>query len=189
MSRAPLRVVVARAWAFAAVLALLVQPMIGLASDGARGLFSTGLSAGEWIGFVVIVGLFAWGEGVMALARRWVPSVDRRIRALDETSPALELLLAPLAALFLYAAPASTLRKGWLGAGAILAAIAIVSRLADPWRSMIEVGVACALAIGPTALVLRVMRGGRAVGPSATAIPEDGGSAPATPVAAGREGD
>ena len=95
-------------------------------------------------------------------------------------TPVPVLLLAPLHAVGLVGTPPRTLIRSWVGAGAIVAAILLVSQVAQPWRGMIQLGVAAALAIGVVALGVRYLRtaapldpeaaNGRDVGPVETGL-------------------
>ena len=107
-----------------------------------------GLSGVEWLALVVIAIAFAYGEGVRALARRWVPQMDRRARQLDRTAPLHHRLLAPLYAMSLIGAPRRTVARAWGGIVLIVAAVLIVRALPEPWRGIVDLAVALALTIG-----------------------------------------
>lgn len=128
---------------------------ISVARLAERGIATirAGLEPGEWIGLVVLVILFVYGEGVRGLQRRWIPAVLRRVAAL-RSEPRVSLrLLAPLHAMMLVGAPKGTLWRAWAGVGAIVAAVFIVRGLPEPWRGITDLAVACALGWGLIVIV------------------------------------
>ena len=130
---------------------------------GLRGLAAIrgGLSPLEWIALALVTAVFVYGEGVRALQRKWVPFVLRRIDRLPAERPWRYRAAAPLYAMGLMGPPASGRLRAWAGVAAIVAAVLIVSRLPDPWRGIIDTGVAAALVWGASALVLGAVRQGR----------------------------
>jgi len=117
---------------------------------GRRGVITmrAGLEPIEWAALVVVFGLFVYGEGELALGRRWVPHTMRRARELDATSPLVHRLLAPLYAMSLIGAPRSAITRAWLGVALIVLAVLIVRELPEPWRGIVDLSVAAALAWG-----------------------------------------
>jgi hypothetical protein len=136
----------APAWLLLGVGALFTSAVVRL---GARGLATLqgGLSAGHWVVLISLTAVMVYGEGVVALQRRWVPRLLRRARALRGESLGLKLL-GPLYGLSLVGAPGKQLLRGWLGTLAIVTAILIVRSLPEPWRGIVDFSVASALAWG-----------------------------------------
>ena len=134
-------------WAAAGIVALFIEAAWRLAL---RGIITVraGLDPMEWALLVVLAAAFVWGEGVRALQRRWIPGVYRRIDALRDETSITYRALAPLYAMSLIGAPRSTLARAWLGVVLIVAAVFIVRALPEPWRGIIDVGVAAALTWG-----------------------------------------
>ena len=134
-------------WAAIGIVALFIEAAWRLA---VRGIITVraGLEPIEWAILIVLTIAFVWGEGVRALQRRWIPGVYRRIDALrDETSMTYRLF-APLYAMSLIGAPRNRLARAWLGVILIIAAVLVVRALPEPWRGIIDVGVAAALTWG-----------------------------------------
>lgn len=119
---------------------------------------AAGLNPLEWLALVVVAFAFAYGEGVRALAYRWVPTMDLRARELGLQARLHHRLLAPLYAMSLIGAPTRTLLRAWSGVALIVAAVLIVRVLPEPWRGIIDFGVAIALTIGLARIVIELRR-------------------------------
>ncbi len=140
------------AWALAGVGSTLVIAVVRLSSRGWETVIN-GLSPIEWVALALTSTVFFYGEGVMALERRWVPHVVNRSRELRRKSGAAVRIGAPLYAMGLIGAPVRKLVRTWLGVCAIVAAILIVQAFAEPWRGIVDLSVAGALAWGTIALI------------------------------------
>jgi len=136
----------AAAWALFGVSALFASAVFRL---GGRGLHAIGDGLGplHWVVLVLLTGVFVYGEGVMALQRRWVPKLIDRARAIRSEGVVLQLL-GPLYGLSLVGAPRKRALRAWLGTMAIVSAILIVRTFPDPWRGIVDFAVASALAWG-----------------------------------------
>ncbi len=117
-----------------------------------------GLAPLEWVALVLIAFAFAYGEGVRALARRWVPQMDRRARELGPAAALRHKLMAPLYAMSLVGASPRTLVRAWVGVVLIVAAVFIVRALPEPWRGIVDLSVAIALTIGFARIVLELRK-------------------------------
>lgn len=143
-------------WAVLGVTAVFIEAIVKLA---ARGLVTVrgGLEVLEWLALLLLAGAFLYGEGVRALQRRWVPHVLERSQAV-RSAPLHWRLLAPLYAMLLVGAPRRTLARAWLGVLAIVAAVLLVRALPEPWRGIVDLAVAGALAWGLGALLAGARR-------------------------------
>src|SRR5690606_29101549 len=92
---------------------------------------------------------------------KWVPLVLVRIESLRDRQPWRYRAGAPLFAMGLMGPPAKGRLLAWLGVVAIIAAVLIVSRFPDPWRGIVDTGVAAALIWGAAALVIGAVCGTR----------------------------
>ncbi|MEK9499573.1 hypothetical protein [Gaopeijia maritima] len=137
-----------RVWALVGVVLLLGRSALVLALRGFEGLDEAVLGAVEWLGLFAIVGLFVWGEGVRALARRWCPRVLARAADLGAHTPWFWRIVAPLRVVGLVGVPRGIWVRSWTAVAAIVVAALSVRQLPDPWRSMVELGVGLALAVG-----------------------------------------
>lgn len=141
-------------WAVLGVAALFAGAVYRL---GARGLetLQGGLGALEWAAAVVLTAVFVYGEGLVALDRRWIPKLFERARRLRGEDRILPRLLAPLYGLSLLGANPREVARGWGGALAIVGAVLVVRTLPDPWRGIVDLSVAAALAWGLSAILRR----------------------------------
>lgn len=139
-------------WAVIALSAALLEAIYRLGARAASVIFA-GLSAQQWVWLLVIVALFVWAEGVRALHGRFVPGVLERLPVLSPFP--LAIVLAPFEALGLLKAPAKTRLRALATVAAIVAAVLVVRQLPEPWRAMIDAGVAVALSVGVVSLLVR----------------------------------
>ena len=107
----------------------------------------------EWVMFVLCVGLFVYGEGERALQRKWVPRLIDRAEALRDESSGWFRVLGPIYGMSLIGASRREVLRSWAVVGAILVAVRTVQALPEPWRGMIDLSVASALAWGLAGLV------------------------------------
>jgi hypothetical protein len=140
------------AWALAGVGCTLVIAVVRLSTRGWTTV-TNGLSPIEWGVLALTSTVFFYGEGVMALERRWVPRVVKRARQLRAENGAAVSIGGPLYAMGLIGAPPRHLVRSWLGLAAIIAAILIVRSFEEPWRGIVDLSVAGALAWGTIALI------------------------------------
>jgi hypothetical protein len=143
----------ARIWAVLGIAVLFSRAIWAL---GMRGLntVAAGLEPAEWLVLAGMVGIFVYGEGFLALQRKWVPRVCCRIACLGRIPVTTRhRLLAPLYAMSLVGAPRRAVLRAWLGVAAIVTAVLLVSRFPDPWRGIVDVAVASALAWGLVAIL------------------------------------
>lgn len=141
----------AAAWALFGVSALFASAVYRLGGRGVHTIFG-GLGALQWTALVVLTGVFVYGEGVMALQRKWVPKLIDRARAI-RSEPALLQLLGPLYGMALVGGPLKRALRAWLGTLAIVTAIVIVRNFPEPWRGIVDFAVASALAWGLVSIV------------------------------------
>ena len=134
------------------VTAVFIEAIVQLARRGVVTV-RNGLDPLEWIGFALLLGAFVYGEGVRALARRWVPHMLERARELGPGSAIVNRILAPLYAMSLIGAPRRTLARAWLGVGLIVLAVLVVRSMPEPWRGIVDAAVAAALLVGLWAIV------------------------------------
>lgn len=147
----------AAVWALVGSGLILGHAAADLARRGVATV-SGGLGAGEWVALVALTAAFVYGEGVLALERRFIPHVVERARRLRFERGILVRLLAPLYAFSLVAAPALSLLRAWAGVALIALAVVAVRALPEPWRGIVDVAVAAALAWSVVALVRQAPR-------------------------------
>lgn len=143
------------AWTLTGVAALFAWAIYRL---GARGIATirAGLDTGEWTVLVLLTAAFVYGEGFLALDRRWVPRVVERARRVRDDRRLVVRVLAPLYGLSLVGTSRLELARGWLGTAAIVVAVVLVAGLPAPWRGIVDFSVAVALFWGLVAILRRV---------------------------------
>lgn len=152
---------VVSAWAVTGVAIMLLEAVLRLGERAVRTI-EAGLDGVQTATLVVVVAAFAYGEGYRALQRRFAPAVvERALEAGRRHASLAHDLAAPLYALRLFGAPQREVRVAWLGVALIVVAIVIVRALPDPWRGIVDAGVAVALAWGTLALVVSFARAWR----------------------------
>ncbi|HUG39225.1 MAG TPA: hypothetical protein VMM12_02010 [Longimicrobiales bacterium] len=144
-------------WAVGGVLAILLNAALGL---GDRGLDTVraGLGPAHTAVLLVLLVAFGYTEGVRGLQKKWVPHVIRRIVRLRGGSHPLHAVLAPLYAMGLVGSPGRGLVRAWAGVAAIVVAVLVVRAFPEPWRGIVDLAVAAALAWGTGALLVQAVR-------------------------------
>lgn len=114
-----------------------------------------GLSPADWALMLLSVVLFGYGEGYRALHRRFFPHVIARASELArrDSRGLRDFLSAPLYVVSLVQADKRALLRAWTGVALIVCAVFIVRALPEPYRGIIDAGVAVALAIGLGSLI------------------------------------
>lgn len=149
------RELAAPAWAVFGVSALFASASYRLGERGVA-VIRDGLGSWEWMTLAGLTLVFVYGEGFLALDRKWVPGLMRRARELRDERSLVLRLLAPLYGLSLIGAPPAKLAASWLGTLAIIGAILLIRGLPDPWRGIVDFAVAAALAWGLVAILRRL---------------------------------
>jgi len=144
----------APAWAMLGVGAVFAWAVWRLGGRGVTTIRS-GLDPLEWVVLALLTAAFAYGEGFLALDRRWVPRLVERARRLRDDRRLFVRALAPLYGLSLIGLGRRELLQGWLGTVAIIAAVLVIRSLPEPWRGIVDFAVAVALAWGLVAVVRR----------------------------------
>ncbi len=141
-------------WAIAGVAALFLFAIVRLGERGIS-VVASGLGPNQWIIFGLLLLVFVVVEGRAALQGRWVPMLVRRAGELRRSTARGHRILAPLYGMSLVGAPPRRLARAWLGTLAVVAAILLVRVLPDPWRGLIDLSVAAALAWGLGAILIQ----------------------------------
>jgi hypothetical protein len=115
----------------------------------------TELDARDSFLLALSVALFAYAEGYRALHRRFVPHVIARAAELSASRPQSlrGWLVAPLYVLCLVQAGRRSQLRAWTSVVLIVLAVLLVRALPEPWRGIIDAGVAAALSFGLASLV------------------------------------
>lgn len=145
---------IARAsWGVVGVLLLLGQAVWRL---GGRAVEALGYSLTTlqiavgvaWIAFSL------YGEGYRAFQKRFSPRVVARSLAVARSNKLLYTLLAPAFCMSLFHATRRGKAVAWSTVFMVVCLVLIVSRLAQPWRGIIDAGVVVALLWGALAILV-----------------------------------
>ena len=134
-------------WGAMGLVALLGYAIVRLASVVADG---TGHHWG-WQHIAVAAGntvFMAWSEGYRGFQLRFSPRSAARVKWLAQHANAMQMLLAPLFVMGYFGTTRRRMIGVYLLTGFILAAIAVIHGLAQPWRAALDIGVVVGLAWG-----------------------------------------
>ncbi len=123
---------------------------LGIFRFGVRGLaeVGAGLTSFQWTVLLLMVVLFVYGEGFLALQRHWVPRMagaGERASRLRAARNAIVLILAPLHAMSLLGGNTRERVRRWSVVASVVTAVIVVEWLPAPRRGIVDLGVACAL--------------------------------------------
>ena len=113
---------------------------------------ASGLEIREVFGLALSLAVFGYGEGYLALHKRFVPRVVARAFA---PAGGVSLGVAPLYVMGLVGDDRRQVFRGWLGVAGIVCAILVVRALPSPFREIVDAGVASALGLGLVSTSLR----------------------------------
>lgn len=138
------------AWALVGNFALLTDASVRMLDAADR--LATRAYAGplEWLAAAVIALGFAYGEGHLALERRFIPELVARAATIQGRVPSL---LAPLVAAGLCCVPRKQLVRSWSLVVGIVALVFAMRLLSPALHAGVDLGVALAMMIGTIALV------------------------------------
>lgn len=140
------------AWGVAGVAALLAQAVYRLCIH-ARLALASDLSPLQWTFTAVWVVLMVYAEGWRGFHRRFSPRVVARAAHLARHARPVDVLLAPLFCMSLYAASRRGMRVARSLLGGIIMLVLLVRLLPAPWRGIIDAGVVAGISVGLLSLV------------------------------------
>jgi hypothetical protein len=145
---------VGAAWGLGGTLALLVRAVWRLSPPAIQAFTAHDLTAWQWllaVGWVLFMGFF---EGYSGFQRAFAPRVVARAYHLARHPRLLDAVLAPAFCIGLLHASRRRLITSWTLAAAIVALVATVHRIAQPYRGIVDAGVVVGLAWGVVALIV-----------------------------------
>jgi len=147
------------AWGILGVLTLLTRAIVSLAPIALDAMMGP-LTAWEWLALGLWVGFMAYAEGYRGFQKRFSPFVAARVIELIDRPSALRVALAPAFCMGLFDATRRRLLISWGVLLGVIALIAVVRLLDQPWRGIVDAGVVIGLSWGALSLLASV---GRAV--------------------------
>lgn len=145
------------AWALLGVSLLFGSAIFRLGSRGVATVTS-GLGGFHLAALAVLVVAFVYAEGVRAIQRRYAPHLLGRVARVAREQRWIYRVLAPLYAMSLVGAAPRILVRAWSGVTAIVGAILLLRVTPAPWRGIVDMAVALALAWGLGAILLQAWR-------------------------------
>lgn len=122
-------------------------PMVQEAFDGWRG------DTGFWTAAVVSLTFFGYAEGYRAFQLQLAPRVVARALTLLDAPPIARVVFAPLFCMGYFAATRSRLITSWAVSLGIVALVAAMKLVPQPWRGVVDLGVIFALGWGILAVL------------------------------------
>ncbi|MEM9055877.1 MAG: hypothetical protein AAGD86_00280 [Pseudomonadota bacterium] len=154
-------------WGVAGFALLLVVSVYRLATLAAAS-FEMPWHLGHQVLFVVNLAVMLWLEGYKGFQQRFAPRFAQRAVDLANRCSVGEALAAPLVLMGMLYAPRRQLVASWLLTVGIVAVVLVYRGLPQPWRGILDAGVAAALLVG---LIVTVVMTVRALGARAVALP------------------
>lgn len=138
-------------WGILGVTILLGSAIYRL-SPLAIASFAEPLGPMHYVGYVVSLFFLGYTEGYKAFQKQFSPRVVARAQYLAANPSALRVLIAPLFCMGFFHATKKRLIISWMLSVGIIGLILIVSRVPQPWRGIVDLGVVVALAWGVIAM-------------------------------------
>jgi hypothetical protein len=106
----------------------------------------------HWLMLLVFTPYMAYAEGYKGFYLKLAPRVQARALYLRDAGGPFLALTAPLFCMGYFYATRRRMLTSWIVSTSIVGLVAIVSRIPQPWRGLIDVGVMAGLIIGIAAL-------------------------------------
>lgn len=139
---------VAVVWAILGLSSIFI-PAIFRIMPYATEILKAGLSVQQWAVLIVWCIFMLFTEGYRGFQKRFSPRVAARTLFLLNNKPRLgDVLLAPLFCMGFFHATRRVIIANWAIAGGVTLLVVIVRHFAQPWRGIIDMGVALGLSYG-----------------------------------------
>ena len=116
------------------------------------------LAIQHWLMLLVFTPYMAYAEGYKGFYLNLAPRVMARALYLREAGGPILVLTAPLFCMGYFYATRRRMLTAWIVSSSIVVLVAIVSRIPQPWRGLIDVGVEVGLVLGIAALFYHWLR-------------------------------
>ncbi len=140
-------------WGFLGVVALLGRGIWRLVPPALE-ILRADLTPLTWAATACWIAFMAYSEGYRGFQRSFSPRVVARAVELARAPTVLRAVLAPLYCMSLFAAARRRMIVGWCLLVGIVILVLAVSRLAQPWRGIVDAGVVVGLSWGLVSLVV-----------------------------------
>jgi len=109
----------------------------------------------QWIVLIFYLLIMIVGKGFFALHRGFVPRVIKRSDQIVENGKLIDRILAPLYCMGFFNAPMKRMLISYVMIFFIVSFIVNASRISQPWRGIIDLGVIVGLSLGIISLILQ----------------------------------
>lgn len=147
-------------WGVAGFAWILLDAILRLGNLALK-VFSSGLSATQWVLVVVVIAFMAYAEGYRGFQLSFSPRTAARALYLLRNPDVLSALLAPLFCMGFFHATRRPLLVAWVGTAMIVMLIIGLRLTPQPWRSIVDAGVVVGLSWGLLSFLWDVRRGFR----------------------------
>tara|TARA_Y100001968_G_scaffold276646_1_gene271057 strand:+ start:2171 stop:2614 length:444 start_codon:yes stop_codon:yes gene_type:complete len=117
------------------------------------------MGPGHWAFLLLWVGYMGYAEGWKGFHKKVGPRTASRAFYLAEKRPIRHLIFAPIFCMALYHASRKTLIVRWALVIGIITLVVLIRQLPQPWRGIIDAGVAVGLAMGLCSVIYFFIRG------------------------------
>ena len=145
-------------WGVAGFAWILLDAILRL-SHIAVEVFSSGLSAAQWVLVVIVVTFMAYAEGYRGFQLSFSPRTAARALYLRRHPDLLAAVLAPLFCMGFFRATRRVLLIAWVGTALIIILIIGLRLTPQPWRSIVDAGVVVGLTWGLVSFLWNVRQG------------------------------
>ena len=142
-------------WGIIGVLAILLFAIVRL-SLRVVDMLSYPLNLWQWLGLILFALYMAYAEGYKGFHLNFAPRVITRARIFRESNSfksSLYVILAPLLCMGYIHSTKKRKLISLLLTSAIIILVLLVSRLPQPWRGIVDVGVVLGLFLGVSSIV------------------------------------
>lgn len=147
-------------WAVGGVVGLLLWAVWRLARISIAA-FDHPFAWYHWAALLAIIPFMAWSEGLRGFQLRFSPRVAERAMTVRSRPTLLRVALAPLFAAGYFEGTRRERLVVYLGTVGILVLVALVHRLDQPWRGILDAGVVVGLSWGVIATLALSLRAWR----------------------------
>jgi hypothetical protein len=139
-------------WGIVGVVALLARALLALTPLALEPILSGSLGKWHWALLLVWVVTNAYAEGLVGFHQKFSPRTVDRALYLGKNPTFGRVLLGPAFCMGLFHATRRTKIVSWTLLVVVVSLVALMRRLAQPWRGIIDAGVVVGLAIGVVSL-------------------------------------
>lgn len=140
-------------WGMLGVVLLIGSALWRLTPLAVEPIVAGSLSVGHWVLMIGWVVFNAYAEGYRGFQKRFSPRTAARAIYLGHNPSPVRVLLAPLFCMGFFGATRRVTISAWVVLVVVMALVALVKALDQPWRGIVDAGVVVGLGWGLLTLV------------------------------------